>query len=104
MNNPTLHNPLFVFLNGATFMGAWACGLFFFRFWRKSLERLFLIFGAAFWLMAVERLVFLLTNLRAEDHEAIYSLRLLAFLMILFGIWDKNRARSKEPAYRAKAG
>ncbi|MGZ3651751.1 MAG: DUF5985 family protein [Bdellovibrionota bacterium] len=98
--NPTLLNPSFYFINGATCMGAWVCGLFFLRFWRKSQDRLFLIFAASFWLLAVERLLFLvLRDIHVEDHAAIYSLRLLAFLMILIGIWDKNRARNATPIY-----
>jgi len=98
--NPTLTNPIFYFFNGAICMGALTCGLFFFRFWRKLHDRLFLIFGASFWLLALERLAFLvLKDIRVEDHAAIYSFRLLAFLMILIGIWDKNRARTATPIY-----
>lgn len=92
--NPTLLNPIFIFLNGAAFMAAAVCSLFFVRFWAKSRERLFLVFGSSFALLSVERIVFLLkTDLRVEDHASIYMIRLLSFLMILGGIWDKNRNR-----------
>lgn len=77
-------------------MGALASGLFFFKFWRKSLDRLFLIFGISFWIMTVER--FLLAfhlpyAAEAEETAPIYLLRLSAFVMILIAIWDKNRRR-----------
>lgn len=93
--NPTLVNPAFLFLNGSACMGALTCGLFFLAFWKKSADRLFLIFALSFWLLAIERLISLLfVELPAENKAALYSIRLLAFLMILFGIWDKNRART----------
>ncbi len=95
MINPTLLNPIYIFLNGAAFMGAWVCGLFFFRFWRKSQDRLFLIFGISFWLQAAERLFSLLWSDVTSEHRAVvYLLRLLAFLVIIGGIWDKNRTHS----------
>lgn len=73
-------------------MGCFACGLFFFRFWREAHDRLFLIFGIAFWIMAAERVFLQLNSLQdAETRAAIYLLRLAAFLLILLGIWDKNR-------------
>jgi hypothetical protein len=103
VNNPTIYDPVFFFLNGAAFMGALTCALFFLRFWRRSKDRLFGIFSASFALMAIERLVFVMSGVSAEDHLRIYFIRLLAFLMILIGIWDKNRARSEKPVYRAKA-
>ena len=103
MNNPTLYDPIFHFLNGAAFMGSLTCALFFLRFWRRSRDRLFGTFSIAFALMAVERMVFLVSGVAAEDHSRIFLIRLLAFLMILYAIWDKNRARSEKPVYRAKA-
>jgi hypothetical protein len=84
------------FLNGMSAMGAWACGLFFFQFWRKSRDRLFLIFGISFWIFTIERVI-LLFHLpyarEAEETAPIYLLRLSAFVMILIGIWDRNRRR-----------
>src|SRR5262245_60048104 len=31
----------------------WTAGLFFFRFWRDTRDRLFLLFGTAFWLLSL---------------------------------------------------
>lgn len=83
------------FMNGMGMMGCWACGLFFFRFFRKSGDRLFLIFGMAFWVFSLERVILLFRSplsLYAEATAPIYLLRLSAFLIIIFAIWDKNRA------------
>jgi hypothetical protein len=74
-------------------MGYLTAGLFFLRFWRDTRDRLFAIFAGAFWLLAVQRAVL---NLAAHEGDPgtvwIYGLRLLAFLLILFAIIDKNRS------------
>lgn len=83
---------LYFFLTGAAMFGAWAGGSFFLRFWRKTGDRLFLLFGAAFWLMALERAILaLLRDSGAEKYSLIYLLRLMAFLIIAIAIADKNR-------------
>jgi hypothetical protein len=79
------------FLNGATAMGCLVAALFFFRFYRQSTDRLFLFFGLGFSIFGINR--FALTLLE-EGHEAstyVYLSRLLAFVLILFAIIDKNR-------------
>ncbi|MGZ3695526.1 MAG: DUF5985 family protein [Bdellovibrionota bacterium] len=87
---------LYQFLNGFSSMGAAACGLFFLKFWSKSRDRLFLIFAFSFWIMALERLLLVFhepTVRMVEETAPIYFLRLLAFVMILYAFWDKNRRR-----------
>jgi hypothetical protein len=44
---------LIAFMHGAVTMGCTVAGVFFFRFWRQSLDRLFLRFAWAFWILAV---------------------------------------------------
>lgn len=85
--------PITSFLSGATAMGFWIAGLFFFRFWRKSGDRLFAIFGLAFWAMMAERivLVFFFKGPTTEEQFYIYLFRLAAFAMIVCGIIDKNK-------------
>lgn len=81
------------FLSGAVMMGAWTGGIFFFRFWKKTRDRLFLVFGLAFWIMALERLVLVLFgHWEREQLSMVYLIRLSAFVLILWGIIDKNRA------------
>ena len=76
---------------GAILLGCWAIGSFFFRYWRQTGERLFRYFGAAFWLLALERLLLLYVIPSHEFEPYIYSVRLVAFLVILYAIYQKNR-------------
>jgi hypothetical protein len=75
-------------------MGYLVAGLFFLRFWRDTRDRLFAIFAGAFWLLAVQRALLMLTAAPDGGEGAVwlYALRLLAFLLILAAIIDKNRA------------
>lgn len=85
---------LYEILNGALTMGCFSIGLFFFQFWRKTLERLFFIFAIAFWVLALERLVLGYLGQHSEPSYKIYLMRLSAFLLILFAIVDKNRKQN----------
>lgn len=82
---------LYTFFSGAAMMGAMVSGLFFLRFWRKTQDRLFLIFSLSFVLMGLERMALALRENDGENNVMLYLMRLSSFLMILFGIWDKNR-------------
>ena len=86
------------FLLGALVMGCFVAGLFFLRFWRKTRDRLFAIFALAFWLMGVNWLALSFTDPQAEFRPALYLIRLLAFVLILFAILEKNRASRRDPA------
>jgi Family of unknown function (DUF5985) len=79
------------FLYGAAAMGCALIGLFFWRFWRQSLDRLFLMFALAFWILAIDRTVLGVLAFATEWREYVFLLRLLAFCLILYGIIDKNR-------------
>jgi hypothetical protein len=78
-------------VSGAILLGYWAIGVFFFRFQRKSRDRFFGFFGWAFWLLAAERFLLLLVGANDEVKIYIYLIRLVAFLFILYAIFDKNR-------------
>jgi len=78
------------FLTGAIFLCACAIGLFFVRFYRKTHDRLFVIFAIAFWILALNWLALAFIQ-RDEVRTALYVIRLIAFIFILFGILDKNR-------------
>jgi hypothetical protein len=79
------------FVSGATMLACLAIGLFFFRYWRETADRLFGIFALAFWVFAVNR--FLLLLLDEEQEVWVYASRAAAFLLIIAAIVDKNRAR-----------
>ncbi len=78
-------------MSGAIVTGYLVTGLFFLRYWRQSGDRLFAIFAAAFWLLAVQRLALALTTQYFEDVTWLYGVRLVAFVLILLAIIDKNR-------------
>lgn len=82
---------LYDFLSGAVALGFAVCTLFFFRFWRRTREELFLAFALAFVLLGVGQTVLALGNLPTEERGSIYLLRLAAFLLILIAIYRKNR-------------
>jgi hypothetical protein len=69
-------------------------GVCFMRFWRSNGSRLFLLFAVAFFLLTVERVLIVLVNPDNELAPYIYSMRLLAFLVIIAAIIDQNRRPS----------
>ena len=79
------------FISGAIVMAYWVAGLYFVRFWRRSRDRLFGVFGAAFWMLGLQQLALEIHPEWNDEYGSIYLLRLLAFLMILGAIMDKNR-------------
>ncbi|MGN6183883.1 MAG: DUF5985 family protein [Thermoanaerobaculia bacterium] len=78
-------------LSGVLFAEYAVIALFFLRFWSRSQDRLFAIFSAAFFMLALQRLAIALTHETHEDYAPLYLLRLAAFVVIVFGIVDKNR-------------
>jgi hypothetical protein len=78
--------------SGVLVMGYLIVGLFFLRFWHETRDRLFGIFAAAFWLLAVQRFLLVVLENAPLDDVWLYALRLLAFVLILAAIIDKNRA------------
>lgn len=78
------------YLAGAVTLGYLIAGAFFVRFWRKTADRLFLAFGVAFCLLALNQGI--ATFLEAGDERTVYaySLRVLGFLLILSAIVEKN--------------
>jgi hypothetical protein len=81
------------FISGMITMGYLVAGIFFLRFWRDSRDRLFALFGAAFFILAVQRCGLMLNHDTAERVTLWYFLRLLAFVIIIVAIIDKNRKR-----------
>ena len=87
-------------ISGAIVMGYGVCALFFLRFWRNTQDRLFLVFSFAFSLLGLQRLALGLLQPLEEWHTGLYMVRLLAFLLILGAIIDKNRSREDSPDSR----
>jgi hypothetical protein len=80
---------------GATAMACAIAGLFFFRFWRETGDRLFAIFAVAFWLFGMTRIVLALLPDSSEHEIYVYLVRLAVFALILLAVLDKNRPRTK---------
>jgi Family of unknown function (DUF5985) len=83
---------LYDFLAGAVSCGFFICALFFLRYWRRSRDELFLTFATAFALLGTGQTVLALASIPTEERGSIYLIRLVAFLLILFAIYRKNRA------------
>jgi hypothetical protein len=89
-----------IFLSGFAAAAFLASAVFFLKFWRASREKLFLYFAGAFGLLGAERVVgaaysssFGYQADYVENARSwIYIFRLLAFVVLIFGIVRKNTA------------
>ena len=79
-----------VFLSGMATMGFLVGSLFFMRFWRRTGDRLFLAFGAAFLLFAVNQTLVALSAYAREDQSLFYLLRFAGFALLVGAIVGKN--------------
>jgi peptidoglycan/LPS O-acetylase OafA/YrhL len=91
------------FVSGATMAAALVIALLFFRYWRQSGDRLFLMFALGFFVFAGSRLILAFLDEDDEGRIYVYGLRLIAFLLILAAIVDKNRSR-EAPAAASRNG
>jgi hypothetical protein len=81
------------FLSGLVTMGYLTAGLFFVRFWRRTRDRLFAAFAAAFGLLALEQALLTLQGASREEQTWVYLLRIAAYGLIIAAVIQKNRAR-----------
>lgn len=79
-------------LSGALGMAYFVIGLFFLKFRARTRDRLFSLFSAAFFILSGQRFALTLAREWGESTVWLYGLRLLAFVLILVAIVDKNRA------------
>lgn len=86
-----MNHDLIIFLQGISATAAWVGGLFFLRFWRDSRDALFAFFGAAFWMLSLSWALLAIFSPTEDTRPYIYSLRLVAFLLIIGGMVAKNR-------------
>lgn len=86
-------NPLALsnFVNGAIAACCWLVAMYFLAFWRRTRDRFFLLFSAAFTLLGLGRLAMSVFGATEETYKSIYLLRLFAYLVFLAAIIDKNR-------------
>ena len=78
------------FLSGALALGFGVIALSFQRFWRRTGIRLFNLFAVAFVVLALERVVEVITT-HSETAAPVYIMRLIAFCLIIAAIFNHNR-------------
>lgn len=88
------------FVLGGTTIACLAIALFFLRFYRDTADRLFAAFAGAFLIFGINRLILTLTDEDADGRTYAYTLRFLAFMLVVWGIADKNRSVGQAPASR----
>lgn len=84
-------NATATFLNGALLVAFLVIGLFFWRFYVKTRDRLFMGFAACFGLLGIERLLIFRFGPENLHVPAVYLTRLVAFLLLIIAIASKNR-------------
>lgn len=78
-------------MSGALMICCLVAGLFFLKFWRKTNDRLFKLFAFSFFLLSFERLVLGYLGSKNEPSSLVYLIRLVAFILIIFAIINKNK-------------
>jgi peptidoglycan/LPS O-acetylase OafA/YrhL len=78
------------YISGIISGGYLIAALFFFRFWRRTGDVLFAVFGVSFVLFAVSQGASLLSDVPREDRSWIYLFRLAGFALLLGCIIWKN--------------
>ncbi|MGH6771464.1 MAG: DUF5985 family protein [Xanthobacteraceae bacterium] len=81
---------MLAYVSGMTTMGYLIAGLFFFRFWWRISDALFIYFGVSFCMLAVSQALATLAGIPGESQSWIYLLRLAAFTLLIVGIIAKN--------------
>lgn len=77
---------------GMLTMAGLVASLFFLRYWKATGDRLFAYFAVAFAMLAANWLTLGVVDPAFEARHLIYLMRLAAFVVIIIGIVDKNRA------------
>jgi hypothetical protein len=79
-------------LSGALLFSYLTAGVYFFKFWKRTGDRLFIHFAVAFWLFVLNQLVTSIPVVVNETGGYEYLLRVIGFIVIIAGIIDKNVA------------
>lgn len=79
------------FLSGAITAQFFIAALFFLRYAKKTTDNFFRCFGAAFTILGVERITWVITGSASELQPIVYLFRLSAFVLIIAAVLLKNR-------------
>ena len=88
---------MITFLAGALTASYLVAALFFFKFWRKTRDRLFSHFAVAFFFFALNQIGTTVMEVSTERGSLIYLLRIAGYILILVAIIEKNRSQPKKP-------
>ena len=83
-----------MFLTGVAACGSCGIAVFFLRFWADTGDRFFLLFAGAFAVLSANWLLLAALQPAGEARPFFYVLRLIAFVLILGAVWEKNRSPS----------
>jgi hypothetical protein len=83
---------LYSFISGAIMLACLVAAGFFYRFYRRTSDRLFAWFAVSFLLLAFERCSLAVINAPETTSPLIYVPRLIAFVAIIIAVVDKNRS------------
>jgi hypothetical protein len=90
---PDIVNQLNIMMAGCILMASLAIAFFFMRFWKKTRDRFFAILAVSFLMLAIERFLLIFSSGFSGEHiPFIYTIRLVAFILIIYGVIDKNRS------------
>jgi hypothetical protein len=92
------------YLSGAITLGFFVASAFFLRFWRRTDDRLFLAFAAAFALLALNQALAAFLGAGDELTPYTYVLRVLGFVLILYAVIDKNVSTDRKPPRAGRKG
>lgn len=83
-------------LLGAIAMVSLIISLLFIRFWTTTRDRFFLFFAAGFFIAGAGRVTMGLIPHVTDHSPLIYLTQLVAFLVIIYAIVDKNRSLKRK--------
>ena len=89
---------MYDFLSGMITMGYATAALFFFRFWWRTRDPLFVMFAIAFICFALNQALTALLDIPRDEQSWIYMLRLAGFVLLIFGIVGKNVGKKPTPS------
>lgn len=79
------------FLLGVIVTASLTAAVFFFKFWFRTRDGLFLAFAVAFFVEGLNRMALLFVAHPNEGRPEVYLVRLFAFLLVAAAIVKKNR-------------
>ncbi len=86
------------FFSGMIAMGFLVAAVFFFRFWRRTDDTLFALFGISFLFFALNHALTALAGFSRDEQGWFYLLRLAGYTLLIVGIVRKNWTRTTQRA------